>query len=111
MANQGNHGYDKKSQPTWLDVATTIRAIEATYGGHVEVSIDMEGASSATGAMWIYAKLYRGWITHGTAPVDVVRGLWPRNDCREMPSYMFRLLHQLDHSADARVRSERGGGL
>jgi len=107
VASKGNHNNERGSQPTWTDVTATLRALEACYGGHVEVCFDVEGTGGASGAMWVYAKLYRGFRVVEERPVDVVRSVWPTAACREMPSLVFRLLHQLDHCADARLRAER----
>jgi len=111
MPRRDNHNSEKGSQPTWADVSTTIRAIEATWAGHCEVSFDVEGTGGVAGALWVYVKLWRGFVVQGEKPVDVVRGMWPTSYCREMPSFVFRLLHQLDHAADARARSERAERL
>jgi len=109
MTRKGNHNDDKRSQPTWADVSATLQAVEACYGGHVEVCFDVEGTRGAADQMWVYAKLYRSFQVVEEKPVDVVRALWPTGQCREMPSLVFRLLHQLDHAADARQRAEREG--
>lgn len=106
MANRGNHNADKTPQPGWEDVATTLAALEHTYGRHVEICIDREGARGASGAMWVYAKAYRRWTTT-EAPLDVTRALWPQSFCKTMPALMFRLLHQLDHAMDARNKEEQ----
>lgn len=107
MPRKGNHNDEKGRQPTWVDVSATMRALEACYAGHVEVSFDLEGTRGASGTMWVYAKLYRGFKTVAEGPVDVVRAVWPSATCKEMPSMVFRLLHQLDHCAEARLKAER----
>jgi len=109
MTRKGNHNDDRSRQPQWSDVTATMQAVEACYGGHVEVCFDLEGTRNAAGQMWVYAKLYRSFTTLAERPMDVVRALWPTLQCREMPSLVFRLLHQLDHVADARLRAEREG--
>lgn len=73
----------------------------------MEVSFDVEGAGGASGALWVYAKLYKDFRPMAQGPTDVVRTLWPTHKCKEMPSLVFRMLHQLDHAADARIRAER----
>lgn len=109
MTRKGNHNDDKGRQPTWADVSATIQAVEACYGGHVEVCFDVEGARGAAGQMWVYAKLYGSFRVVAERPTDVVRALWPTHQSKEMPSLVFRLLYQLDHAADARRRAEREG--
>ena len=107
MPRQPNHGRDAQHEPTWANIGETIQWLEATYGGHVQVVVDTEGTRNASGALWVRAMLYRGFQVHGERPVDVVAALWPTNKHRTMTGLMYRLLHQLDHAADARMRAEQ----
>lgn len=109
MTRRDNHNNDRVKQPTWATVAETIEALEHEYGGHVEVSFDREGTRGGSAALWVYAKLYEGWAP-AIQPVEhVVRGLWPTAACKEMPSFVFRLLHQLDHAVGAQREAEARG--
>jgi hypothetical protein len=90
----------------WFDIASTIEALEKQYGGLVKLQIDREGARGGTGALWVRALGYDGWADQAVKPLDVCALLWPTNACRTMAGACFRLLHQLDHAADARMRAE-----
>jgi len=103
----GNHGPQKDTRAVnWVDVAATIEALEREYGGLVKLQVDREGAKGATPALWVRGLLYRGWSDHNERPQDVVASLWPNNQSRTMAGLCFRLLHQLDHAADARRKAE-----
>jgi hypothetical protein len=103
MPRKNNHNDERVPQPTWEDVAMLLEALEAHYARHVEVSIDREGARGVGKAMWVYAKAYQDWTTV-CAPTDVVRSLWPSLQHKTMVGMMVRLLHQLDHAMDARLK-------
>jgi len=102
---KNNHNDERTPQPQWKDVAMLIEALEKHYGNHVEISFDREGCRGGSEALWVYAKMYDGWTTV-KAPRDVIRSLWPSNSHKTMPGMLTRLLHQLDHAADARERAE-----
>lgn len=103
----GNHGPQKDTRAVnWPDVAATIEALEREYGGLVKLQIDREGAKGATAALWVRGLLYRGWSDYNERPIDVVSALWPTAQCRTMAGLAFRLMHQLDHAAEARRRAE-----
>lgn len=106
MARRNNHNDDKHPTVGWPDVSAMIGRLEAAYGGHVEVSLDVEGTRGHSGACWVYAKAWEGFQVQGKRPTDVVRALWPTNQHKTMAGCMFRLLWQLDHALDARRRSE-----
>lgn len=106
MARKNNHNDEKVPQPQWKDVAMLIEALEKHYGNHVEITFDREGCRGGSEAMWVYVKMYDGWTTVA-APRDVVRTLWPTLQHKTMPGMLTRLLHQLDHAADAREKSEK----
>jgi hypothetical protein len=105
MPRANNHNDEKQRQPTWSDISLLLQQLEAEYGCHVEVSIDVEGTRGASGALWVYARAYEGWKTV-EAPRDVVRSLWPTHQHATMPGLMFRLLYQLGHCIDARLKQE-----
>lgn len=106
MANQGNHGHDARRAPEWADISDLIQQVEEQFAGHCEVSIDTEGTRSRANAVWVYAKLWRDYSPATNKPVDVVRAVWPTNQHKTMPGLMFRLLYQLMHCAEARLRAE-----
>ena len=105
MASQGNHGPAGPGKPSWGDVAAMIGWLEATYGGHVEITMDVEGVGGRVGAMWVYAKLWVDWAPATNRPQHIARQLWPTYGAKEMPALCFRLLHSLDHMADAERRA------
>lgn len=90
----------------WTDIAATIEALEREYGGLAKLTVDREGVRGATAGLWVRASLYRGWGDMHERPLDVCSALWPTNASRTMAGLCFRLLHQLDHAADARRRAE-----
>jgi hypothetical protein len=107
MAKYGNHGPQKDTRAVnWADVTALIKALELEYGGLVKITMDCEGASGRNDAMWIRASLYSGWADQSTRPSDVMSALWPTNASRTMAGLVFRLLHQLDHAAEARRKAE-----
>lgn len=106
MARQGNHGPKDTRAVNWTDVALCVEQIEQQYGGLVKIWFDREGVRGGTAALWVRVGLYAGWADHGEKPRDVVAGVWPNNASRTMAGMIFRLLHQLDHAADARARAE-----
>jgi len=106
MARHGNHGPSDTRSVNWTDVAAMIEGLEREYGGLVKLTIDRDGVRGATAGLWVRASLYAGWSDHGERPMDVCAALWPTNASRTMAGLSFRLLHQLDHAADARRRSE-----
>lgn len=109
MSNQGNHGRDKKTQPTWRDVSAGLNALEEEYGGLCLIEMDVEGARGATGALWVRVKLYEGWSVAESRPKHVAQALWPSNSVREMPSLLLRLIHSIDHMAEAQRRADAQG--
>jgi len=103
----GNHGPQKDTRAVnWADVAATIEALEREYGGLVKIQIDSEGCRGGTKALWVRCLMYRGWDDRNERPVDVTVAHWPTIQVRTMAGLVFRLLHQLDHAADARRRAE-----
>jgi hypothetical protein len=82
-----------------------IEALEREYGGLVKLQIDREGCRNAGDKLWVRAMLYSGWADHQARPLDVCAALWPTMAVRTMAGLTFRLLHQLDHAAEARKRS------
>jgi hypothetical protein len=109
MANQGNHGRDKGGKPTWEDVGKGLEWLEREYGGHAECSIDVEGTRGGSGAFWVYVKLYAQWGYYSEPPKHVARSLWPCNQHRELASLVFKLIHSVDHMADAQRSAEQRG--
>lgn len=109
MARQGNHGPSDSRAVNWSDVSRTIEALEREYGGLVKLTMDREGARNSGEALWIRAGLYTGWADLHERPIDVCAALWPTHAVRTMSGLCFRLLHQLDHAADARKRAESDG--
>jgi len=110
MANQGNHGRDKGSQPTWEDVGRMMHWLEQEYGGHVELSVDSEGIRNNAGYFWVYAKMWGDFAPFGKRPVHVARSVWPCIEAKQLSSLAFRLMHSLDHMAEAQ-RGAEGRGL
>jgi hypothetical protein len=109
MANQGNHGRDKGTQPTWRDVSAGLEAIEKEYAGLCVVEMDVEGTWGSTGALWVRVKLFEGWNQLANGPKHVAQALWPSHSVKEMPSLLVRLIHSVDHMADAQRRAEQKG--
>jgi len=109
MARQGNHGQADTRSVNWSDVARLIKQLEAQYGGHVELTFDCEGTRGGQDAIWVRAKLYESFRVVDERPTDVCSALWPTGASRTMAGLSFRLLHQLDHCADSRLRAEGGG--
>jgi len=101
-----NHNTRKDSRGVnWTDVAATIEALEREYGGLVKLTVDREGVRGATEGLWVRASIYTGWADLHQRPIDVCSALWPTNASRTMSGLCFRLLHQLDHAADARRKA------
>jgi hypothetical protein len=106
MTRRNNHADERTGKPTWRDVGAGLAALEKEYGGHAEITVDREGCRGTGDAIWVYAKLYSGWSTFGDRPRHVARALWPSNQHKEFVGLVFRLIHQLDHMADAGRRAD-----
>ena len=111
MANQGNHGRDKGSQPTWRDVAKGLEYLEREYGGHAQVVMDKEGAERLAEGMFIYVELFGDFNPATGIPVHVARAVWPTMAHKEMASMVLRLIHSCDHMADAARRAKSDGRM
>ena|SRR5215468_925168 len=109
MARQDNHARTSAAQPDWKDVGNALRAVELSWEGHCEVCIDVEGARNVSGAVWVYVKLWDGWAPARGTPTHVARSLWPTVSCKTMAALVFRLIHQVDHMADAAARAQAEG--
>jgi hypothetical protein len=107
MRRDNHHSGRDTRSVNWPDVAATIEALEKEYGGLVKLTIDREGVRGTGAALWVRASIYSGWADLSVKPTDVCACLWPTSASRTMAGLTFRLLHQLDHAADARRKTER----
>jgi hypothetical protein len=106
MSRAKNHADEPISTPTWEDIAEGLGGLEREYGGHAEVCMDKEGVRGSVKGLWVYVKLYANYQVWGTQPKHTARSLWPTRAHKTMTGCILKLIHSVDHMADAQRRAE-----